>query len=123
SHLLAYSRWLDILTSVLAVAIVGYALWYFADFLYDLDNLNLIVFFVIVLGACVMCGVPIAFSFGIATLSYIVNIAEVPPSIVVTRIDEGASHLVLLAVPLFVVLGVLLQISGMARKLIDFMSS
>src|SRR5690606_25357822 len=63
SHLLAYSRWLDILTSVLAVAIVGYALWYFADFLYDLDNLNLIVFFLIVLGACVMCGVPIAFSF------------------------------------------------------------
>ncbi len=123
SHLLAYSRWLDILTSGLAVAIVGYALWYFADFLYDLDNLNLIVFFVIVLGACVMCGVPIAFSFGIATLAYIVNIAEVPPSIVVTRIDEGASHLVLLAVPLFVVLGVLLQISGMARKLIDFMSS
>src|SRR5690606_35176720 len=105
------------------VAVVGYALWYFADFMYDIGNLNLIVFFVLVLGACVMSGVPIAFCFGIATLAYIVNIAEVPASIVVTRIDEGASHLVLLAVPLFVVLGVLLQISGMARKLIDFMSS
>ncbi len=123
SHLLMYSRLVDILTAAVTVAIVGYGLWYFADFLYDLGNLNLVVFFVIVLGACVMSGVPIAFSFGIATLAYIVNIAEVPPSIVVTRIDEGASHLVLLAVPLFVVLGVLLQISGMARMLIDFMSS
>ncbi len=123
THLIVYSRWLDALTGALVVAAVGYGLWYFADDLYDMGNLNLLVFFVIVLGACVMSGVPIAFSFGIATLTYVVNIAEVPPSIVVTRIDEGASHLVLLAVPLFVVLGVLLQISGMARKLIDFMSA
>nr|WP_242444475.1 TRAP transporter large permease subunit [Advenella sp. S44] len=123
SHLLAHSRLQDIVSAAAVVAVVGYALWYFADFMYDIGNLNLIVFFVLVLGACVMSGVPIAFCFGIATLAYIVNIAEVPPSIVVTRIDEGASHLVLLAVPLFVVLGVLLQISGMARKLIDFMSS
>ena len=123
SHLLVQSRWRDIVSSALVVAVVGYALWFFADFLYDVGNINLVVFFVLVLGACVMSGVPIAFCFGIATLAYIVNIAEVPPSIVVTRIDEGASHLVLLAVPLFVVLGVLLQISGMARKLIDFMSS
>ncbi len=123
AHLLTHSKWQDIVSAAIVVAAVGYGLWYFADPLYDMGNLNLVVFFVILLGACVMSGVPIAFSFGIATLAYIVDIADVPPSIVVTRLDEGSSHLVLLAVPLFVVLGVLLQLSGMARKLIDFMSA
>jgi tripartite ATP-independent transporter DctM subunit len=37
--------------------------------------------------------------------------------------DEGMSHMVLLAVPLFVMLGVVLQLSGMAKTLIDFMAS
>jgi tripartite ATP-independent transporter DctM subunit len=37
--------------------------------------------------------------------------------------DEGMSHLVLLAVPLFVFLGLLIEMTGMARAMIEFLAS
>jgi tripartite ATP-independent transporter DctM subunit len=56
-------------------------------------------------------------------MAYLALATHAPLSIVVGRMDEGMSHMVLLAVPLFVLLGVVLQLSGMARTLIDFMAS
>ena len=68
-----------------------------------------------------MIGVPIGFSFGMATVSYLAFATRVPLSIVVSRMDEGMSSLVLLAVPLFVVLGLLMEITGLARVLVQFL--
>jgi tripartite ATP-independent transporter DctM subunit len=105
------------------VAVVGGALWLAQPLLAQIGNFNLVVFFLVLLGACVFGGVPIAFAFGIATLAYLALATHAPLSIVVGRMDEGMSHMVLLAVPLFVLLGVVLQLSGMARTLIDFMAA
>ena len=44
-------------------------------------------------------------------------------SIVAGRIDEGMSSLILLSVPLFVFLGALIEMTGLARAMIEFLSS
>src|SRR6185312_3407107 len=59
-------------------------------------------------------GVPIAFSFGIATLGYLALTTTVPLTIVVNRMDEGMSNIILLAVPLFVFLGAMYLVSGIS---------
>src|SRR3546814_17557924 len=43
--------------------------------------------------------------------------------VMVGRLDEGMSHLILLAVPLFVLLGMLIEMTGMARAMVQFLSS
>ena len=39
------------------------------------------------------------------------------------RMDEGMSHLILLSVPLFVFLGLLIEMTGMARAMVGFLAS
>ncbi len=46
-----------------------------------------------------------------------------PAPIVVSRMDEGMSSLVLLAVPMFVFLGLLMEATGLARVLVDFLAA
>src|SRR5258707_3558732 len=84
-----------------------------------MGNYNLIVFFVVVVAACIAIGVPIAFAFGVSTMAYLALATHAPLTIVVNRIDQGMSSLVLLSVPLFVFLGVLIEMTGLARALVD----
>ena len=84
---------------------------------------NLVLFFVVGVGAMVLAGIPIAFAFGLATFGYLVLTTGVPSSVVVGRMDEGMSHLILLAVPLFIFLGGLIEITGMAKRMVDFLAS
>ena len=89
----------------------------------QLGNLNLVVFFVVVVAAAVFSGVPIAFAFGLATLGYVMLTTSTPVLVVVGRMDEGVSHLILLSVPLFVFLGQLIEMTGMARAMVSFLAS
>ena len=109
--------------ALLTTGAIATALWIAQPYLLALGNLNLLVFFVVLVGLCVAGGVPIAFSFGTATLAYLVLMTHAPLGIVVSRMDEGMANLVLLSVPLFVLLGALLELSGLARCLIDFMAA
>ncbi|WP_250517059.1 TRAP transporter large permease subunit [Caballeronia sp. INDeC2] len=102
---------------------IGAALWLARDPLAAMGNYNLLVFFVLLLGAAIAAGIPIAFAFGVATVTYLNLAAGIDVSIVVNRMDEGMSQMILLAVPLFVLLGALLDLSGLARALIEFMAS
>ncbi len=88
-----------------------------------IGNLNLILFFVILVGVLVFISVPIAFSFGVATFSFLSLTTQIPLVIVVNRMTEGMSTLVLLAVPLFVLLGFLIEMTGITNALINFISS
>jgi tripartite ATP-independent transporter DctM subunit len=105
---------------VLAVAAVMYAA---KPLLHSLGNLNLVVFFVGVVVVTVLSGFPIAFCFGLATFGYLSLTTIMPPTIVISRMDEGMSHLILLAVPLFVFLGLLIEMTGMARAMVRFLAS
>jgi tripartite ATP-independent transporter DctM subunit len=88
-----------------------------------LGNWNLLLFFVVGVGALVLLGVPIAFSFGLATFGYIALTTSTPSVVIVGRMDEGMSHLILLAVPLFVLLGLLIEMTGIARAMVAFLAN
>jgi tripartite ATP-independent transporter DctM subunit len=113
----------------LAVVLIGLAgaaafLAPLADpWLESLGNLNLILFFVGLVGAAILAGVPIAIAFAAGTFAYMVLTTEVPMLLFVGRFYEGMSHLILLAVPLFVFLGLLIEMTGMARAMVDFLAS
>jgi tripartite ATP-independent transporter DctM subunit len=106
-----------------AIAAVGGALFAVSPLLPDLGNLNLVIFFVGVVSMGVFSGVPIAFSFGLATVGYLSLTTSTPMPVVVGRMDEGMSHLILLSVPLFVFLGLLIEMTGMARAMVAFLGN
>ena len=112
----------------LAIALGGVAalvllFWLGAPAFRQLGNLNLLIFFVGVVAATVFAGVPIAFAFGLAIFGYLALTTQTPLSILVGRMDEGMSHLILLAVPLFIFLGLLIEMTGMARAMVAFLAS
>ncbi|MDE1995919.1 MAG: TRAP transporter large permease subunit, partial [Rhizobiaceae bacterium] len=89
----------------------------------DLDQANLAIFFLVGVPLMVFVGIPIAFAFGAATFAYLILGTYVPPSILVARLDAGMSQLLLLAIPTFVFLGLLIEMTGMAERMIVFLSN
>jgi tripartite ATP-independent transporter DctM subunit len=112
-----------VLAAVLSVAALIALLWLAQPWLRPLGNLNLVIFFVGVAGFCVFSGVPIAFGFGLAIFGYLALTTRTPLMVLVGRMDEGMSHLILLSVPLFVFLGLLIEMTGMARAMVAFLAS
>ena len=108
---------------LLAAIVIGGGVYLARGAFAGLGNLNLVIFFFLLVGACVAIGVPIAFSFGLGTLSYVLVVTTVQPDIVVQRMSEGVSNLVLLAVPLFIFLGLLMETAGIARRLVEALAS
>ena len=109
-----------------ALALVGgiaAAFWFAAPLFAGLGRANLLIFFVGVAGGCVLAGIPIGFGFGLATFGYLALTTSTPLPVIVGRMDEGMSHLILLAVPLFVFLGLLIEMTGMARAMIAFLAA
>ncbi|WGR96162.1 TRAP transporter large permease subunit [Bradyrhizobium sp. ISRA443] len=113
----------DLLAIALLFAAIAGALYLAGPSLKPLGNWNLLIFFVGLLGCAVMAGVPIAFSFCLATVAFLLTTTRTPLLVVVGRIDEGMSSLILLAVPLFVLLGQLVEQTGMARVMVAFLAS
>lgn len=109
--------------AALTVALLIGAFWLAQPLFKPLGNLNLVIFFVGVVACCVFAGVPIAFGFGLAIYGYLALTTTTPLLILVGRMDEGMSHLILLSVPLFVFLGLLIEMTGMARAMVAFLAS
>src|ERR1700720_1840495 len=112
-----------VLGAVLSVALLIGLFWLAQPWLRPLGNINLIIFFVGVAGFCVFTRVPIAFGFGLAIFGYRALTTHTPLMVLVGRMDEGMSHLILLSVPLFVFLGLLIEMTGMARAMVGFLAS
>ena len=106
-----------------AVAGLVVLFWLGEPIFQRLGNLNLLIFFVGVVAATVFAGVPIAFAFGLAVFGYLALTTQTPLMVLIGRMDEGMSHLILLAVPLFVFLGLLIEMTGMARAMVAFLAS
>jgi tripartite ATP-independent transporter DctM subunit len=111
-----------LLTVIAVLALIAGALFFLSPVLKAVGNWNLVFFFVLLLAAGVLLGVPIGFAFGTATVAFLICVTKVPLTIVVSRMDEGMSSLVLLAVPLFVFLGLLIDMTGMARAMVAFLA-
>src|SRR5450830_334928 len=111
--------------SLQALVIIGAivaAFWVAGPVFENLGRLNLLIFFVGVVASCVFAGIPIAFAFGLGTFGYLALTTGTPLPVIVGRMDEGMSHLILLAVPLFVFLGLLIEMTGMARAMVAFLA-
>ncbi|MGJ4893865.1 MULTISPECIES: TRAP transporter large permease subunit [unclassified Bradyrhizobium] len=111
------------LLAVVSIAAIIALFWVAQPLLKPLGNINLVIFFVGVVGLCVFAGVPIAFAFGLAIFGYLALTTRTPLMVLVGRMDEGMSHLILLSVPLFVFLGLLIEMTGMARAMVAFLAS
>jgi tripartite ATP-independent transporter DctM subunit len=103
--------------------LAGAALWLARPLFLGFGNYNLAIFFILGVAALVAAGVPIAFAFGIATVGYVALATRAPLTVIVSRMDEGMSHLLLLSIPLFVFLGILIDMTGMARAMVAFLAS
>jgi tripartite ATP-independent transporter DctM subunit len=73
----------------------------------------------IALLVCMIIGVPIAFSLGIASLSFLV-FSGVSLELIPTRMFTGLDSFPLMAVPFFILCGDLMNGCGITKKIIDF---
>jgi tripartite ATP-independent transporter DctM subunit len=117
------TNWKRLVAACAVSAMAVTALYLLRPIFLDLGNINLFIFFVVIVAILVLTGIPIAFAFGLATFGYIALTTVKPTSVIIGRMDEGMSHIVLLAVPLFVFLGVVLELSGMAKAMVRFLAS
>ncbi|MFG1478053.1 TRAP transporter large permease subunit [Xanthobacter sp. V4C-4] len=122
-RLAQFGRPLLVLKALVVAGLILAAFWALGPVLKGLGNYNLVIFFVGVVAFCVLAGVPIAFAFGLATFGYLALTTRTPMLTMVGRMDEGMSHIILLAVPLFVFLGQLIEMTGMAKAMVSFLAS
>lgn len=112
-------EWGIVAAAVLLVAAVAYA----GPVLKSLGQFNLLIFFIGVAGAAVFAGIPIAFGFGLATLGYLALSTPISFNVLVARMDAGMTHPVLLSIPLFIFLGLLIEMTGMAAAMVMFLAN
>lgn len=111
------------MSALVLVALIVGVFFLASPILMTLGKVNLIIFFVGVVAVNVFLGVPIAFGFALATFGYLGLTTHTPLIVMVGRMDEGMSHMILLAVPMFIFLGMLIEMTGMARAMIGFLAS
>jgi tripartite ATP-independent transporter DctM subunit len=122
-RLFKQSSFVSIAFALVVSAVIFFAANSIGSNMRSLGQWNLLIFFVGVVAVTIFAGVPIAFSFGLATFGYLALATHLPTIVMIGRIDEGMSHIILLAVPLFIFLGVLMEMTGMAHALVRFLVS
>ena len=123
SRLMEHTKLMHFIKSVAIVGGIGIVIWLARDYLIAIGNLNLVIFFLLGVSSMVVLGVPIMAAFGLATLVYLGTVTDTPLLVVVGRMDEGMSSIILLAVPLFVFLGALIEAMGLAEAMIRFLAN
>ncbi|MCP4399909.1 MAG: TRAP transporter large permease [bacterium] len=64
--------------------------------------------------------IPVAFALGLTSLGFLVLGTKVPLILVVQRLYTGVDSFTLLAVPLFILTGVLMNYTSLSKKIVDF---
>lgn len=123
AHALRVAAPRDLLAAALLLAAIVAALWLLSPMLVRAGSVKIILFLVVFVALCLVAGVPIAFCFGIGTATYLAFATRVPILVMVGRMDEGMSGLILLSVPIFVLLGCVLDATGMGKAIVDFLAS
>ena len=113
----------QLLVALLVVGALALLCWLLKGTLRGLGTASLAIFLVGVVTVCLAAGVPIGFCFGLATLSYLGFATNTPLTVVVSRMDEGMSSIILVSVPVFVLLGCVLDSTGMGKAIVDVLAS
>jgi tripartite ATP-independent transporter DctM subunit len=123
SYAVKTSRLRDLIVAAALIAVIAGALWLLSPALLRLGNINILIFLVGLVAVCLVIGVPIAFCFSIGTLAFLAFSTRVPIFVMIGRMDEGMSSIILLSVPIFVFLGCILDATGMGKAIVDFLAS
>ena len=113
----------ELATAAAVVAAIGGACWGLAPAIGELGNLNIALFLIGFVGVALLAGVPIAFCFGMGTVCFLAFSTQIPIDVVIGRMDEGMSSMILVSVPIFVLLGCVLDATGMGKAIIEFLAS
>jgi tripartite ATP-independent transporter DctM subunit len=113
----------NLLFAITVIAVLAVVLYALGPWIKLIGNWNLVIFFAVLLGLGVLAGVPIAFCFGLSTVSYLLLTTTTPIEVIPGRIDEGVSSLILLAVPLFILLGYLIVMTRMSTAMVNFLAA
>lgn len=113
----------SLFTAVLGVGTVIGLCWWFTPQLTQLGMFNILIFLCGLVALCLVAGVPIAFCFGCGVIAFLAFSSTVPLVVIVGRIDEGMSNMVLVSVPIFVLLGCVLDATGMGKAIVDLLAS
>ncbi|WP_404947080.1 TRAP transporter large permease subunit [Rhizobium terrae] len=122
-HALKGANFRHVVISVALIAAVTGLLWVAAPALKGIGNWNIPIFLVGFVALFLMLGVPIAFCFGLGTLAFLSFTTSVPVFVMIGRMDEGMSSIILLSVPIFVLLGCILDATGMGKAIVEFLAS
>ena len=114
---------MQILGSLAVVVVAFFAFQLAMPWFEEIGNYSLLIFFLGIVIIGMVIGMPIGLAFVLATAAYLNFVTWVPISIVPGRISEGMSHMVLLAVPMFVLLGAIIEVAGLASAMISFLVS
>ena len=115
--------WRNLMFAIAVIAVLASVLYALGPWFKLIGNWNLVIFFAVLLGLGVLAGVPIAFCFGLSTVSYLLLTTTTPIEVIPGRIDEGVSSLILLAVPLFILLGYLIVMTRMSTVMVNFLAA
>ncbi len=116
-------EWGAIIGTLLVVGAAIALLWYAKPSLLAIGNWNLPIWLGLLVAVLLAIGVPIAFCFALGTLAYLTFASHSPVFVMMGRIDEGMSSLILLSVPVFVLLGCILDATGMGKAIVNFLAS
>ena len=70
---------------------------------------------------CLVVGAPIAFALAISSAIYFAMNPTLPMVVYAQQVAAGADHFVLLAIPFFVLAGLVMEVNGMSSRLIELL--
>lgn len=124
AHSVRTVPWRHLVMATVSMAVVAGILWWMSPNLQQLPvGANMGIFLALFVAIFLVAGVPIGFCFGLGTLAYLSFASRLPLMVIVSRMDEGMSGIILVSIPVFVLLGCVLDATGMGKAIVDFLSS
>lgn len=78
------------------------------------------IFLIILFFVLIFIGVPIAISLGIASVFSVIIFTDVPINVIIQSMYSSMNDFVMVAVPLFILAGILMDEGGIAERIFDF---
>lgn len=104
-----------------AVIVALAALWEVCTLLLPSGSLSPVVLMLAGFAITLLLGVPIGFALALGALLYFWGGGTIPIALFSQQLESGISNVVLLAIPFFVIAGLIMEINGMSRRLIDLL--
>ena len=105
--------------SAAGVAVLSAVIWAIGEYV-DVPSGILVLGLVFVVVVLMMINLPISIAIGLACIVYIVARGNIPLTIIPVTIMSGVDSFVLLAVPLFILVGELMNTGGITERLVTF---